>query len=49
MLKRVLAVAIMLGMFGTLTACNTVAGVGKDVQTGGEKVKDAAEDVQKKM
>ncbi|MEZ0265169.1 MAG: entericidin A/B family lipoprotein [Phycisphaerae bacterium] len=26
----------------TLTACNTVAGAGKDVEKGGEKMQDAA-------
>ena len=28
---------------GILTACNTVAGAGKDVQKAGEKVEDAAD------
>lgn len=27
---------------GMLSGCNTVAGAGKDVQTAGEKVEDAA-------
>ena len=30
------------------SACNTVAGVGKDVERGGEKLQDTARDVQKK-
>ena len=29
---------------GALTACNTVAGAGKDVQKAGEKVEQKAED-----
>ena len=33
----------------TLGACNTMHGVGKDVERGGEKVQDAATGVQKKM
>ena len=49
MLKKIMVVAVMFGMLGALSACNTVAGVGKDVESGGEKVKDAAQDVQKKM
>ncbi|AIY39754.1 hypothetical protein LT85_0594 [Collimonas arenae] len=49
MLKKMLVVVAMFGVFGALSACNTVAGMGKDVQTGGEKVQDAAQDVQKKM
>ena len=49
MIRKVMVIAAMFGMFGALSACNTVAGVGKDVQSGGEKVQDAAQDVQKKM
>ena len=42
-MKRSLAL-LLLVMFsiGTLSACNTVAGAGKDVQKAGEKVEDAA-------
>ena len=32
-----------------LSACNTVRGVGKDVQAGGVAVEDTAHDVQKDM
>ncbi len=52
MARQVLAVLMMLGMLGTLSTlsgCNTVAGAGKDIERGGEKVQDAAKDVQKKM
>lgn len=44
-MKR-LIVLMMLAAFstGTLTACNTVAGAGKDVQKAGEKVETKAED-----
>ena len=31
-----------------VSACNTVEGVGKDVERGGEKLQDTARDVQKK-
>lgn len=42
-MKRVI-VLMLLAMFSTatLTACNTMAGAGKDVQKAGEKVEDAA-------
>ncbi len=30
-------------------ACNTVEGVGKDIEAGGEKVRQTAEDVKQKM
>lgn len=44
-MKR-LIVLTMLAMFSTaaLTACNTMAGAGKDVQKAGEKVQDKAQD-----
>jgi entericidin A len=44
-MKRLMAV-LLLALFsmGTLSACNTVAGAGKDVQGAGEKVEDKAED-----
>jgi len=45
LMKRVLMLAL-LGMFsaGMLSACNTVAGAGKDMQKAGEKVEDKAHD-----
>ncbi|OHE83117.1 MAG: entericidin [Lysobacterales bacterium RIFOXYD1_FULL_69_11] len=44
-MKRLITL-MLLAMFsmGTLTACNTMAGVGEDVQAGGEKLEDKAED-----
>ncbi len=44
-MKRLFALLI-LAMFAsaTLTACNTVAGAGKDVQKAGEKVEEKAQD-----
>ena len=44
-MKRVLMLAL-LAVFsaGMLSACNTVAGAGKDMQKAGEKVEDKAHD-----
>lgn len=43
-MKRLMAL-MLLAMFSMgLTACNTVAGAGKDVQKVGEKVEDKAQD-----
>jgi len=44
-MKRIV-VLLMLALFSmsTLTACNTMAGAGKDVQKAGEKIEDKAED-----
>ena len=44
-MKRLLALALMAAFsMSTLTACNTIAGAGKDVQKAGEKVEEKAED-----
>ncbi|KQZ56440.1 MULTISPECIES: entericidin A/B family lipoprotein [unclassified Lysobacter] len=45
-MKRLTAL-LLLALFsmGILTACNTVAGAGKDVQKAGEKVEQKAEEV----
>ena len=44
-MKRLMAL-MLLAMFsiGTLTACNTVKGVGKDVEKVGDKVQEKADD-----
>ena len=44
-MKRLITL-MLISMFtmGTLTACNTMAGAGQDVQKVGEKVEDKAED-----
>jgi entericidin B len=52
MARKVLAVLMMLGMLVPLSAisgCNTVAGAGKDIERGGEKIQDKAQDVQRKI
>ncbi|MFT4257189.1 MAG: entericidin A/B family lipoprotein [Pseudoxanthomonas sp.] len=42
-MKRAFAlIVILLAASALLAGCNTVAGVGKDVQKAGEKVEDAA-------
>ena len=49
--KFVLGIAAAICVASTvgLSGCNTVAGAGKDIERGGEKVQDTAKDVQKKM
>jgi predicted small secreted protein len=37
-----LAILLLAATFGSLTACNTIAGAGKDVEQGGKAVKDEA-------
>ena len=52
MARKILTVLMMLGIFGSLSAmsgCNTVAGAGKDIERGGQKVQGEAREVQQKM
>jgi predicted small secreted protein len=49
MLKRLAARIALAGLVLGLAGCNTVEGVGKDVQAGGKAIERAADAVQKKM
>lgn len=45
--KIILSVAtsvFIIGIFGTIAGCNTVEGAGKDLEKGGEKIQDKAEE-----
>jgi entericidin B len=46
MIKRIfaplLAALYLVGVFGSLAACNTVEGAGKDIERGGKAIKDEA-------
>ena len=46
MLKIVLGALLMAGV---LAGCNTMQGAGKDIERGGQAIRDAAKDVQRKM
>jgi predicted small secreted protein len=47
-MKKLVAL-ILLVAIGGLSACNTIEGAGKDIQSGGDAVSDAARDVKKDM
>jgi entericidin B len=49
MSKLVLAVLVWVGIASTLAGCNTVEGAGKDIERGGQIIRDTAKDVQKKL
>lgn len=49
MIKKVLSALLALGMLVSVSACNTFAGAGKDIQRGGEVIEDTAKDTQKNM
>jgi predicted small secreted protein len=40
---KLISTFLILAFAVTLSACNTFAGAGKDIQKGGEKIEDAAE------
>jgi entericidin B len=44
MMKILLMLVILAGYGGLMMGCNTVHGLGKDVERGGEKIQEAAED-----
>ena len=49
MFQRIFAALIMAGLLGSSLACNTVHGLGQDIERGGEKTQDAADRVKKKL
>ncbi|HET9404901.1 MAG TPA: entericidin A/B family lipoprotein [Burkholderiales bacterium] len=44
-MKKFVALLALL-MFGALSGCNTMQGLGKDIERGGEKLQNSAKDVQ---
>ena len=42
MVKRIFAILMLLGMLGGIAGCNTVHGLGQDIERGGEKLQDKA-------
>ncbi|HVO90373.1 MAG TPA: entericidin A/B family lipoprotein [Casimicrobiaceae bacterium] len=44
LIALVLAATFALPSFGLLAGCNTVEGAGKDIQAGGSKIKDEAQE-----
>jgi entericidin B len=52
MFQRILAGLILLGVLGglgTIAGCNTIEGMGKDIERGGEATQQTAKDVKKSM
>ena len=48
MMRKSLGLMVVAALL-VLAGCNTIAGVGKDVESGGAAIEGAAKDVQKKM
>ena len=49
MSRIIFATLMMLILLGTNVACNTIHGIGQDVERAGEKTQDAADAVKRKM
>ncbi len=49
MMRRIIFAILMLGLVGSSAACNTVHGLGQDVERAGEKTQDAADSVKRRM
>ena len=49
MFKSILAVLMLIGVFGSIAGCNTFDGMGKDLERAGEATSDTARDVGRKM
>lgn len=49
MFHRILVTLMILGFVVMIAGCNTVAGAGKDIERGGQAVKETAEDTQENM
>jgi predicted small secreted protein len=47
-MKKIISILCLVAMSVGLSACNTIKGAGKDVESGGEKVQDAASDAQRR-
>ena len=42
MLQKIFATLMLLGMLGTIAGCNTMHGLGHDIERGGEKIQEKA-------
>jgi predicted small secreted protein len=49
MIKKFFAIVSLAAVLCSLTACNTVGGIGKDIERAGEATSDTARDVSRKM
>ena len=47
-MKKLIAILMLVG-FGGLAGCNTMQGLGKDVERGGEKLQNQSKETQRKM
>lgn len=48
-MKKLMAVIALMFAAGAMAGCNTFAGMGKDIERGGEKLQGTARDTQQRM
>lgn len=49
MFKTIVATFLLLGFLGSIAGCNTVSGLGKDIERAGEATSDTARDIGKRL
>ncbi len=49
MFRKIALTLLMLGTLGAVAGCNTIEGMGKDIERGGEATQETAKDVQRSM
>ena len=49
MFKTFLAICVLLGVLGSIAGCNTVSGLGKDIERAGEATSDTARDIGRRL
>jgi|LNFM01.1.fsa_nt_gb entericidin B len=49
MLNRCVVAILMIGLMSALAGCNTIAGAGKDIERGGQVIRDTAKDAQRRF
>lgn len=42
MMRKIFATLMLLGFMGAMAGCNTMQGLGQDIERGGEKIQDKA-------
>jgi predicted small secreted protein len=48
-MKKLMGILALMFAAGVMTGCNTIDGMGKDIERGGEKLQNKAQDTQQRM
>lgn len=48
MFKKIFALLLMVGFVGAAAGCNTMHGLGQDIEQGGDNLKNKADEVQRR-